>query len=90
MLIGLYIYLVVINIVGFAFMRYDKTQAGRRRRRVPEKRLFTIAAVGGALGSMLGMRVFHHKTKHRTFVIGMPALLILNAVCVYVIYKLAA
>ena len=75
------IYLMIINIVGFFIMGFDKSQARKNQRRVPEKRLFMVAALGGAVGSLAGMRVFRHKTKHKTFTIGIPSLLLLNILC---------
>jgi uncharacterized membrane protein YsdA (DUF1294 family) len=79
------IYLVVVNLIGFALMGYDKSQSRSRGRgqRVPEKRLFAFAAMGGALGSWIGMRIYRHKTKHMTFVVGLPVLLVFNIVCAY-------
>jgi uncharacterized membrane protein YsdA (DUF1294 family) len=74
----LLLYLVAINVVGFFIMGFDKSQARNKRRRVPEKRLFIIAALGGAGGSWSGMRVFRHKTMHKSFKYGMPALLLVN------------
>lgn len=76
-------YLVVLNLIGFMIMGHDKSQASNHGRRVPEKRLFTIAAVGGALGAWLGMKVYRHKTKHPSFVIGLPVLFVLNMICIY-------
>lgn len=66
------------NLAAFCAMGLDKAQAKRGGWRIPERRLFLFAALGGALGSLLGMRAFHHKTLHKAFRIGMPALLILN------------
>ena len=66
------------NLTAFALMGIDKARARKGRRRIPEKRLFLTAALGGALGSILGMYVFHHKTLHRSFTLGMPGLLLLN------------
>ncbi|MGF7035130.1 uncharacterized membrane protein YsdA (DUF1294 family) [Paenibacillus mucilaginosus] len=69
-------YLAVINLVGFGLMGSDKSRARKGgRRRVPEKRLFLIAAAGGALGVWIAMRSFRHKTQHRSFVVGIPAIL---------------
>nr|WP_239635419.1 DUF1294 domain-containing protein [Paenibacillus sp. H1-7] len=76
-------YLAVLNIAGFMMMGYDKSQAVHHGRRVPEKRLFAVAAVGGALGAWLGMKIYRHKTKHLSFVIGLPVLFVLNMVCIY-------
>ena len=68
--------LVVMNIVSFALMGHDKKCAQKGRWRVPERTLFLITACFGGLGGVLGMRVFHHKTKHWYFKVFFPALLI--------------
>lgn len=72
----LVIYLIIINIVGFLSMGIDKYKAIKDEWRIPEKTLFIIAILGGALGSWLGMYSFRHKTKHWYFVVGMPLILI--------------
>ncbi len=59
-------------------MGIDKAKARRRAFRIPEARLFGIALLGGSLGSIAGMYVFRHKTRHWYFVLGMPAILILQ------------
>lgn len=69
-------------------MGRDKYLARRNRWRIPEKWFFTLAFLGGALGAFLGMRVFRHKTKHKTFVIGIPLLLVWNLVTIYQLLKL--
>jgi uncharacterized membrane protein YsdA (DUF1294 family) len=74
----LYAYLLIINLIGFILMGWDKYKAKKRQRRVPETRLFLIAAIGGSLGSWMGMSAFRHKTKHRSFTLGIPALFIFN------------
>ena len=66
------IYMVIMSIIGFASMGIDK------KWRTPEKTLFIIAFLGGAAGSVLGMRIFKHKTKHIKFVILMPLFLVLQ------------
>lgn len=78
-------YLLLINFITFIEMGHDKGQAKNGGRRVPEKRLFGFAACGGAIGGWLGMRVWRHKTKHTSFVIGMPLLILFNAGCVILI-----
>lgn len=75
--IGIY---VVMNMIGYGIMAADKKRATHHLRRVPEKTLFLWAAAGGALGSQIAMRQKRHKTKHMSFVIGMPLLLIVNVV----------
>ncbi len=71
-------YFIVINIIGFASMGIDKRKAQRNAYRIPEATLFAIALFGGSLGSVLGMHLFRHKTKHWYFKWGMPIILILQ------------
>lgn len=70
-----YLYLAIINLAGFASMGMDKARARRRAWRIPEKTLFLLALLGGSLGSVLGMQLFRHKTRHWYFALGMPAIL---------------
>ncbi len=81
------IYAAVINLLGFLVMGYDKVMAKRHRRRIAEKDIMTLAALGAAVGIELGMRMFHHKTLHTKFVFGVPFLIITNLIMYgYVIY----
>ena len=75
---GIAFYLAVINLMGFAIMGIDKRRAVKKRWRIRESTLFLIALIGGSAGCLIGMRTFHHKTKHWYFVYGMPAILILQ------------
>ena len=68
------IYLLIMNIAGFATMGVDKAKAKKNAWRIPEATLFTVALLGGSVGSILGMQHFRHKTKHWYFVIGMPVI----------------
>lgn len=72
------IYLAAVNILGFALMGIDKAKARKHAWRIPEATLFFVAAIGGSIGSIAGMYTFRHKTKHLSFVIGMPAILIVQ------------
>jgi uncharacterized membrane protein YsdA (DUF1294 family) len=77
-------YVVAINLITLYLMAHDKTQARKHgARRVRERTLFLLAAAGGALGSIAGMKIWRHKTKHSSFVIGMPALLVLQAAVLF-------
>lgn len=69
------IYLVVLNIAGYISMWLDKRKAQKGMWRIPEKILFFIAVLGGSIGSIAGMYHFRHKTKHKSFVMGMPFIL---------------
>ncbi len=73
------IYLLFMNILGFSLMGADKRKARRRQWRIPEKTLFLASLLGGSVGTLAGMYFFHHKTRHWYFVVGMPAILILQA-----------
>ena len=76
----LIVYLLLINIAAFALFGADKRKARRNAWRISEKALFLSAVLGGSLGAMIGMRLFHHKTKHWYFVIGIPAILVLQII----------
>lgn len=76
-------WLALINLITFFIFRLDKWKARRKAarpaiRRVPEKTLFLLAALGGSPGALLGMRVWHHKTLHTSFRIGIPLILLLQ------------
>ena len=74
------IYLVIINIIAFALMGIDKKRARNKEWRISEAALFITALLFGSLGSNIGMRVFHHKTKHWYFVIFMPLIMVVQVV----------
>ena len=71
-------YFIGINLIGFALMGIDKYKAKKRAFRIPEATLFIVAIIGGSIGSIIGMYAFRHKTRHRSFVYGMPFILILQ------------
>lgn len=72
-------YLALVNVLSFFAYGGDKLRARTRgARRTPEKTLLLLAAVGGSLGALIGMRLFRHKTRHRYFACGVPAMLIVH------------
>lgn len=75
---GALIYLAAINIIAFFLYGIDKWKARHDKWRVTEARLLWIAVSGGSIGALLGMKVWHHKTKHAKFRFGLPAILILQ------------
>ena len=82
------LYLLLINAVGFLLMMVDKFKAKKNLWRIPEATLMTVAALGGSIGSLLGMYTVRHKTKHVKFTVGIPAILILQiALVLFIIFK---
>ncbi len=81
------IYLLAINIISFIIAAIDKLLAKKQMRRVSEKALFTLAFLGGALFMYASMRIFHHKTLHKRFMIGLPIIYILQMI-VFALYLL--
>ena len=85
--------LLVINLVTFLVFGLDKWKAKRKEkresvRRVPERTLLLLPLLGGSIGALLGMRVFHHKTKHWYFVWGVPAILLAQlALAAWLLYR---
>lgn len=80
------IYLYIVNAAGFLLMLLDKLKAKKNLWRIPEATLFTVAAIGGSLGCILGMYTVRHKTKHPKFTIGMPVILAIQIMAVIVIF----
>ncbi len=74
----LLVYLVLVNAAGLLFMFVDKQKAQRGQWRIPEATLMLTAAIGGSVGSLLGMYLFHHKTRHSKFTVGIPLILVLQ------------
>lgn len=77
------VWLIVINLITFFVFGVDKWKAKRKEsyasvRRVSEKTLFLLSILGGSVGALLGMRLWHHKTLHTTFRIGIPLILLLQ------------
>ncbi|MDO4976418.1 MAG: DUF1294 domain-containing protein [Eubacteriales bacterium] len=72
------IYLLIVNLLGILVMGIDKSRAKHHEWRIPEKTLFLVSLIGGSVGTLCGMYLFRHKTRHWYFVIGMPLILIIQ------------
>ena len=83
----LLIYLAVMNILGFALMGTDKSRARNGKWRIRERTLFLFSLLGGSIGTLTGMYVFRHKTKHWYFYMVM---IISLALWAFIIYKVIA
>ncbi|MGN1205050.1 MAG: DUF1294 domain-containing protein [Lachnospiraceae bacterium] len=80
-------YFVFVNLLGFALMGIDKKKAIKGAFRIPEATLFMVAIIGGSIGSILGMYTFRHKTRHLQFVYGMPAILIIQLILLFLLLR---
>ena len=74
----LIIWFSVMSVILFFMMYHDKKLSRRHGHRIPEKTLFVLAILGGALGGILGMQIFRHKTQHPQFYLGFPLLALLQ------------
>jgi len=84
----LLIYLAAINLAALIAMGTDKFRARNGSRRIPERTLFLLAWAGGSVGAIAGMFMFRHKTKHRSFRIGLPAILALQLLLAYCLWRI--
>ena len=75
----LLVYILCVSIIAFAAYGIDKRKAEKNKWRIPESVLIMLAVLGGSVGALAGMLVFHHKTKKAKFVIGIPVILLLQA-----------
>ena len=78
-------YLIVINILTFAVYGIDKWKARQGSWRISEATLLMLAVIGGTIGALLGMQVWHHKTMHLKFKYGLPLILLAQIALIYLI-----
>ena len=80
--------LVIINVVTFFMYGIDKWKAKKSKWRIRETALLGLAVLGGSIGAWLGMKVWHHKTMHKKFRLGVPAIIIIQLSLIgYLLYK---
>lgn len=81
----LLIYLGVISVISIVVCLYDKlfSKLNNVKFRVPEKSLFVFSALGGSVAMLLCMLLIRHKTKHLSFMLGIPVIILLQAALVY-------
>lgn len=75
-------YLITINLITMILFGIDKYNAIHKNRRIPEKVLLFMGIAGGSLGGIIGMILFHHKTKKLKFIISYPLLLLINIILI--------
>lgn len=83
----IFLYLLIINAIGFVLMLGDKRMAQKNLWRIPETTLLSVAAMGGGIGSLLGMYTFRHKTRHLKFTLGIPAILIAQVFLLFLLLR---
>lgn len=79
------IYLIAINIITYIIYAYDKHQAKKHKWRVRESTLLLLSLAMGSIGALIAMYTLRHKTKHKKFTIGVPLILILNIITIYLL-----
>jgi len=77
------LYLILINALAFLLMLIDKHHAQKKLWRIPQSVLFVAAFIGGSVGTFLGMKLFRHKTRHLSFAVGVPIMIVIHAVILY-------
>ncbi len=80
-------YLAAVNIYAFFIFFLDKSKAKRGARRVSERHLMASALLGGSIGAFLAMKIFRHKTQHTKFALGVPLILIIHGLVIFLLYK---
>ena len=83
---ALFIYLIIINILTFLIFGIDKWKARRGKWRIPEGTLIWMSIIGGSIGALVGMYLFHHKTQKLKFNLGIPAILLAQAILAYFVF----
>lgn len=80
-------YLLLINALGFVFMHWDKYLARKRHWRIPEVVLYLVAILGGSVGCVMGMNLFHHKTRKFGFRLPMLGILLVQLTLISVLIR---
>ena len=84
----LIIYFVTINVATFLTFGIDKWKAKHSKMRIREAALLILAVLGGSIGALLGMQVWHHKTQHKKFKYGIPLILLAQIILIFVCLQL--
>lgn len=86
MIKALLIYFLIISLISAVITAIDKRNAIKGKRRIPEDFLMTLGLVGGALSELITMKLIHHKTKHKKFMIGLPIEIAFHIAIIILIY----
>ncbi len=86
-MVWLILYAVLINLAALIVFGVDKKRARRHEWRISERTLFLLALAGGSVGAILGMLVFRHKTRKWYFILGIPLILMIQIISVWLVWK---
>ena len=78
-------YFLFINVITFVVYGLDKLFAIKHKRRIRIITLLGLAFIGGELGGLLAMKIFHHKTNKKCFTIGLPLMLVMHMIIYFYI-----
>ncbi|MBR4100053.1 MAG: DUF1294 domain-containing protein [Clostridia bacterium] len=80
------LYLAIVSVMAVVICCYDKIASRSRKRRIREKTLLFVAAFGGSVAMYLTMGIIRHKTRHNKFMVGLPLMIVIQALLVFLIY----
>jgi uncharacterized membrane protein YsdA (DUF1294 family) len=78
---------ISLNLAALLLVRLDKRRAIRKGRRIRERTFFLLALFLGAAGVLSGMYIYRHKTRHWSFILGIPVIFLFNLVCLYILWR---
>lgn len=79
-------YLIIINIIAVIVTIIDKEKAKAHHWRISETTLLTISVIGGAIGMYITMHIIHHKIRKTKFMVGIPAIFIIELLLLVILY----
>ena len=83
------LYIAIISVISFVVCVYDKIAAKKfTKHRTRESTLLLLSAIGGSFAMFFTMIAIRHKTKHVKFMLGIPAIIVLQvaALIVYLFF----
>ena len=85
----IYTFIAILNVITFLIYAIDKWKAKKNRWRIPESILLLLAVLGGSIGALLGMKIWHHKPMHKKFKYGIPLIMILQIGMLLYLWQMA-
>ena len=85
----IYTSIAILNVITFFLYGIDKWKAKKDRWRIPESTLLLLAVLGGSIGALMGMKIWHHKTMHKKFKYGIPLIMILQIGMLLYLWQMA-